>query len=135
MDDLEHWSKRHLARLRAALERLHPEAARLVPGASGLDGGEAVLAVATLLRRTRELAAREPNDAVLETLTRRGFDATLRSRLTALVEAAGLYVTLKRPDEAIQTWEQVLALAPERADAIYALAKMVAGADRAAARL
>jgi tetratricopeptide (TPR) repeat protein len=38
-----------------------------------------------------------------------------------LVEAASLYVQLKRPDDAILTWEQVLQIAPERADAIYAL--------------
>src|SRR6185503_20116912 len=34
---------------------------------------------------------------------------------------AGLYVTLDRPDDAITTWEQVLAIAPERRDAVDAL--------------
>ncbi len=42
-------------------------------------------------------------------------------RVGALVEAAALYAALKRPDDAIATWEQVIELAPERADAIYAL--------------
>ena len=40
---------------------------------------------------------------------------------TALVEAAGLYISLKRPDDAISSWEHVLQIAPERADAIYSL--------------
>jgi len=42
-------------------------------------------------------------------------------KVNELVEAAGIYTTLNRPDEAIQVWEQVQELAPERADAIYAL--------------
>jgi tetratricopeptide (TPR) repeat protein len=42
-------------------------------------------------------------------------------RVGALVEAAGLYAQLGRPDDAIGTWEQVVSLAPERGDAIYAL--------------
>ncbi|MBA2541142.1 MAG: hypothetical protein H0V17_15990, partial [Deltaproteobacteria bacterium] len=37
------------------------------------------------------------------------------------VEAAAMYVTLERPDDAITTWEQVLAVAPERRDAVEAL--------------
>src|SRR5262245_43364798 len=88
LDELERWAKRHLVRLRAALERLHPEATLVVPEATGLDGAEAVLAVATLLGRVRELEGREPNGAVLGTLTRRGLDGALRRRLGELVEAA-----------------------------------------------
>ena len=42
-------------------------------------------------------------------------------RVVALVEAAGLYVQLGRPDDAISTWEQVIATAPERRDAVDAL--------------
>jgi hypothetical protein len=84
---LERWAKRHLGRLRAALERLHPDV-RIVPEANGLDGANAVLAVATLLGRVRELDAREPNGAVMATLTRRGFDGATRERLSALVEVA-----------------------------------------------
>jgi hypothetical protein len=85
--ELERWAKRHLGRLRAALERLHPDV-RIVPEANGLDGANAVLAVATLLGRVRELDAREPNGAVMETLTRRGLDGATRERLGALVEVA-----------------------------------------------
>ncbi len=45
----------------------------------------------------------------------------VEDRVGALVEAAALYVSLNRPDDAINTWEQVLAIAPERRDAVAAL--------------
>jgi len=48
-------------------------------------------------------------------------NADVDERVGALVEAAGLYVTLDRPDDAIATWEQVLEVAPERRDAVAAL--------------
>lgn len=47
--------------------------------------------------------------------------ADIDDRVGALVEAAGLYAQLRRPDDAISTWEQVLAVAPERKDAVDAL--------------
>ena len=68
---------------------------------------------------------REKNDddALVEVLLRQadlpGVDVD--DKVAALVESAGLYVTLKRPDDAIGVWEQVLQVAPERADVIYAL--------------
>ncbi|HEY5945217.1 MAG TPA: tetratricopeptide repeat protein, partial [Kofleriaceae bacterium] len=45
----------------------------------------------------------------------------VEDRVGYLVEAAALYTAQKRPDDAILTWEQVSQIAPERADAIYAL--------------
>jgi tetratricopeptide (TPR) repeat protein len=48
-------------------------------------------------------------------------NADVDERVGALVEAASLYVSLARPDDAIATWEQVLAVAPERRDAVEAL--------------
>ncbi|MBV8759380.1 MAG: tetratricopeptide repeat protein [Deltaproteobacteria bacterium] len=51
-------------------------------------------------------------------------------RVGALVEAAAIYKSLGKPDEAITTWEQVLALAPERGDAIYALEELYSGQGR-----
>ncbi|HEX7837173.1 MAG TPA: hypothetical protein VF469_06895, partial [Kofleriaceae bacterium] len=48
-------------------------------------------------------------------------NADVDERVGALVEAAGLYVALNRPDDAIATWEQVLEVAPERRDAVAAL--------------
>ncbi|NVB83755.1 MAG: tetratricopeptide repeat protein [Kofleriaceae bacterium] len=47
-----------------------------------------------------------------------------------LVEAAGIYTQLGRSDDAIQTWEQVLQIAPERGDVIYALESLYAGQGR-----
>jgi golgin subfamily B member 1 len=47
--------------------------------------------------------------------------ADVDDRVGALVEAATLYATLDRADDAITTWEQVLAVAPERRDAVDAL--------------
>lgn len=77
----------------------------------------------------RSLAAlesiyRETGDEarLTEVLLRQGDIATdVEDRVGYLVEAASLYTSQKRPDDAILTWEQVLELAPERADAIYAL--------------
>ena len=45
----------------------------------------------------------------------------VNDKVNELVEAASIYVALKRPDDAILTWERVLEIAPERADGIYAL--------------
>lgn len=56
--------------------------------------------------------------------------ADIEDRVGALVEAAGLYAQLGRPDDAIGTWEQVVALAPERGDAIYALESLYSSQGR-----
>jgi len=69
---------------------------------------------------------RETNDdtRLVEVLLRQAspeLGASPDDQVTALVEAAGIYANLKRPDDAISTWEQVLEIAPDRADAIYAL--------------
>ena len=68
---------------------------------------------------------RDTNDdeALTEILLRQAdaANADVNDRVGALVEAAGLYVQLRRPDDAIATWEQVLAVAPERRDAVDAL--------------
>jgi tetratricopeptide (TPR) repeat protein len=66
---------------------------------------------------------RSDDDRLVEILLRQAdaAGADVDDRVLALVEAAGLYVTLERPDDAITTWEQVLAVAPERRDAVDAL--------------
>ncbi|MGE0395717.1 MAG: tetratricopeptide repeat protein [Kofleriaceae bacterium] len=63
------------------------------------------------------------NEKLVQILLRQSDSATadVEDRVAALVEAAGLYVQLGRTDDAIGTWEQVLALAPERRDAVDAL--------------
>lgn len=72
-----------------------------------------------------EAIHRDTNDdeALTEVLLRQAdaASADVDDRVIALVEAAGLYVQLRRPDDAIATWEQVLAVAPERRDAVDAL--------------
>ena len=79
---------------------------------------------------TRALAALEniyrevgDTDKLVQILLRQADSsaADVEDRVAALVEAAGLYIKLGRPDDAIGTWEQVLALAPERRDAVEAL--------------
>ncbi|MBA2541128.1 MAG: hypothetical protein H0V17_15920, partial [Deltaproteobacteria bacterium] len=66
---------------------------------------------------------RSDDDRLVEVLLRQADAAgsDVEDRVGALVEAAALYVTLNRPDDAITTWEQVLAVAPERRDAVEAL--------------
>jgi hypothetical protein len=98
--ELERWAKRHLGRLRAALERLHPAWVHVVPESGALAGATAVLAVATLLSRVNALEAGEADEAletgeadeadgaVVESLARRGLDAALRRRLAELVANA-----------------------------------------------
>lgn len=86
--ELEGWARRHLKRLRVALERLHPEAALLVHEGPAPDGAEAVLAVATLLERARKLEQAQPKARALMTLAQRGFDRAERMRLLALVRDA-----------------------------------------------
>lgn len=85
--ELEAWTARHVARLRTALERLHPEAAGLFPRHAP-EGPATILAVSTLLEGLAELAAREDAAPVLATLAARGFDRALRERLAQLVERA-----------------------------------------------
>ena len=78
---------------------------------------------------TRSLAALESiyretgdEDKLTEILLRQGDIANdVDDKVGYLVECAALYTSQKRPDDAIMTWEQVLQLAPERADGIYAL--------------
>jgi tetratricopeptide (TPR) repeat protein len=72
---------------------------------------------------------REKNDTekLVEILLRQTDDPNttdIDERVVALVEAAGLYASLGRPDDAIGVWQQVLESAPERADAIYALEEL-----------
>lgn len=116
--ELTAWARAHLARLRAALLRLHPEHAALFAGLDTSDEAHAVLSVATCLERVGALeralgsegtagvddtasagrtvsAGRKPGNAeresgavVLVTLEQRKFGAAERARLRALVERA-----------------------------------------------
>jgi tetratricopeptide (TPR) repeat protein len=81
------------------------------------DDRRALVALESIYRDTND------DERLTEILLRQADspNADVDERVGALVEAAGLYVTLDRPDDAIATWEQVLAVAPERRDAVAAL--------------
>ncbi len=81
------------------------------------DDRRALVALESIYRDTND------DERLTEVLLRQADTAAsdIDDRVGALVEAAGLYVGLHRPDDAIGTWEQVLAIAPERRDAVEAL--------------
>jgi tetratricopeptide (TPR) repeat protein len=81
------------------------------------DDRRALVALESIYRDTND------DERLTEILLRQAdsANADVDERVGALVEAAGLYVTLDRPDDAIATWEQVLEVAPERRDAVAAL--------------
>ncbi|MCW5805807.1 MAG: tetratricopeptide repeat protein, partial [Deltaproteobacteria bacterium] len=81
------------------------------------DDARALAALESIYRETND------DERLTEVLLRQADTASadVEDRVAALVEAAGLYAKLARPDEAIATWEQVLAVAPERRDAVDAL--------------
>nr|MBA3455916.1 tetratricopeptide repeat protein [Deltaproteobacteria bacterium] len=81
------------------------------------DDGRALAALENIYRDTND------RERLTEVLLRQADagNAEVEDRVAALVEAAGLYIELKRVDDAIATWEQVLAVAPERRDAVDAL--------------
>jgi len=78
---------------------------------------------------------RETNDEehLVDVLLRQAspeLGATPDDQVHGLVEAAGIFTMLKRPDDSIRVWEQVLEIAPERADAIYALETLYSQQNR-----
>ncbi len=105
--ELDAWDEPNLRIVRAALTRLHPEAAAFVlDGIEPATGVSAVLGVKALLDRLDALqkaperkATREEDKAALETLARRGIDANERARLRALVARAEDYIGLDQGGE------------------------------------
>ncbi|MBS1118787.1 MAG: repeat-containing protein, partial [Deltaproteobacteria bacterium] len=81
------------------------------------DDQRALVALESIYRDTND------DERLVEVLLRQAEAASsgVDGRVGALVEAAGLYVQLRRPDDAISTWDQVLSIAPERRDAVDAL--------------
>ncbi|HEU0029409.1 MAG TPA: tetratricopeptide repeat protein [Kofleriaceae bacterium] len=81
------------------------------------DDRRALAALEGIYRDTND------DDRLVEVLLRQADVAStdINDRVGYLVEAANLYVQLRRPDDAILTWEQVLGVAPERRDAVDAL--------------
>jgi tetratricopeptide (TPR) repeat protein len=82
------------------------------------DDRRALAALESIYRDTND------TDRLVEILLRQASSdssADVDDRVGSLLEAAAIYKQLGRHDEAIATWEQVIELAPERGDAIYAL--------------
>jgi tetratricopeptide (TPR) repeat protein len=81
------------------------------------DDRRALVALESIYRDTND------EEHLVEVLLRQADSAgaDVDDRVGALVEAAGLYDQLRRPDDAIATWEHVLEFAPERRDAVDAL--------------
>ncbi len=90
------------------------------------DDRRALVALESIYRDTGD------NDRLADILLRQAdaAGAEVDDRVGSLVEAAGLYAQLGRPDDAIGTWEQVLAVAPERRDAVDALEVLYRGQER-----
>ncbi|MCX5746127.1 MAG: hypothetical protein NT062_26920, partial [Proteobacteria bacterium] len=81
------------------------------------DDRRALIALESIYRETNDHA--RLTEVLLRQADTAGSDVD--DRVGALVEAAGLYLDARRLDDAIATWEQVLAVAPERRDAAAAL--------------
>lgn len=97
MEEIDGWDEDGMRRVRAALDRFHPEQSAFVfrDGLAASVGPAAVIGVATLLSRLGELengkdrkATRKEDHAALETLTKRGITKEERARLQALVDTA-----------------------------------------------
>jgi hypothetical protein len=84
MREIHEWVDTHFPRLRAALERLHPQAVELFPPTDTRYPEQALLALARVIERLRR--GDEGRDAALRaTLERRGLDRAEIERLTRLV--------------------------------------------------
>ncbi|HEY4242433.1 MAG TPA: tetratricopeptide repeat protein [Kofleriaceae bacterium] len=84
------------------------------------DDRRALVALEAIYRDTND------DEKLVDVLLRQAdvAGADVDDRVGAFVEAAGLYAQLGRRDDAIATWEQVLAIAPERRDAALALEQL-----------
>lgn len=78
----------HTDRLRAAVERLHPEHADLFSALSSPKLKDPVLTLAKLLERLARLEKEAGGKAVLKTLAQRSLDRAERQRLSALLQTA-----------------------------------------------
>jgi hypothetical protein len=91
MAELQAWTARNLARLVAAVERLHPEEMRLFAGIDR-DAGSAVESVVVVAKLLERVADREAGGAetaaVVATLARRGLTMSERTRLASVVALA-----------------------------------------------
>lgn len=119
MEEIDAWDEDGMRRVRAALERFHPEQAAFVfgDGLAASVGPAAVIGVATLLSRLGELengkdrkATRKEDHAALETLSKRGITKEERERLQALVATAQTVETPAAMESPIDPGEKQRAL-------------------------
>lgn len=85
---VERWARTHVGRLRAAVERLHPDALWVFASVDPMFAGSSLLGVAQLLENFQLMDGDDEYTDVLETLARRGFGGTERARLESLVQTA-----------------------------------------------
>ncbi len=90
------------------------------------DDRRALAALESIYRETND------DDRLVEILLRQAEapGVGIDEKVGGLVEAAGMYAQLKRSEDAMNVWEQVLAIAPERGDAAYALETLYSQAGR-----
>lgn len=86
---LHDWARTHLARLHAAVCRLHPEHRDLFADLEFSDAATAAMALARWLQRVDALRETDPGDrAVLKTFAQRGVSPAVRVALTGKLQAA-----------------------------------------------
>ena len=91
------------------------------------DDRRALAALESIYRETGD------DQRLVEILLRQGspeLGASIDDQVAALSEAAMIYGKLGRGDEAVNTWEALLELAPERGDVIYSLESLYASQGR-----
>lgn len=91
------WTGTHVGRLRAAVERLHPDALWVFAGFDGGASSSPLLGVAQLLEHLHSLEGRAHSAPLLETLSCRGFDQRERERLQDLLRTAQRALEPSRP--------------------------------------
>jgi hypothetical protein len=84
---LQDWVRRHVPRLRAAVERVCPNALSVF-GEPNPHDASATLFVSALLERLDVCECRDPSDPLFRLFARRGFGASERARLAELAARA-----------------------------------------------
>jgi len=119
MEEIDAWDEDGMRRVRAALDRLHPDQAAFVfkDGLAASMGPASVVGVATLLSRLHDLesgvdrqATRAEDHAALATLETRGITKAERERLQALVNTAHTVDAPVAVESAIEPAERQRAL-------------------------
>ncbi len=114
--ELDAWDESGFRRIRAALDRFHPEASReLFEGVTASTGAGAVVAITTVLDRLDAFeSGSEAHKAAVATLDKRGIGKNVRQQLRdliAIAKKAELPATLPQPaTESVEQSEKLGAL-------------------------